>query len=110
MHSFNSYRDIHLSVKGRLERWNSNVGFEIKWDRNRDPNQRLAVAFNTRAIENSNMNQYEGRAILEYPNHVTAASFSIQHQGKVLFSQNISVSKYTYNPTTEKFLNTSLLN
>ena len=73
---------MQISAKGRLEPWNSNVGFEIKWDVNRDPNQKIVISFITKAIASAVLNQYEGRTALEYPGHVTAASFVIQHRGK----------------------------
>lgn len=81
LHTIFRYRDIQISAKGRLEPWNSNVGFEIKWDVNRNPNQKIVVSFITKSIASAVLNQYEGITSLEYPGHVTAASFVIQRRG-----------------------------
>lgn len=57
-------RDVHLAVWARNRLNHQAAGCEIKWDANRDPNQKLAVIVD---LTKPAPYHYEGNAILSYP-------------------------------------------
>lgn len=76
------YRDIYFAVRGKLKRWNSNIGFELKWDVNRDPSQKMVFSFITDSFSQANQNQYSAKLLFEYPGHITEASLLAQYKRK----------------------------
>lgn len=89
----NRYRDIRLAARGTLQRWNSNVGLELKWDVNRDPSQKLVISFTTRSSVYASRSEYNARFNFEYPGHISMASFIVQHQGRLFKTELQSGSK-----------------
>nr|XP_022900792.1 uncharacterized protein LOC111413892 [Onthophagus taurus] len=57
-------RDIHLEMWGHNKESHKDLGLEIKWDANRDPNQKLAV---TIYIANPGPYDYRGNLDVSYP-------------------------------------------
>ncbi|KRT82860.1 hypothetical protein AMK59_3749 [Oryctes borbonicus] len=57
-------RDIHLAMWGHNKEAHKAIGFEIKWDANRDPNQKLVV---TAQISNPAPYNYDGNFVIAYP-------------------------------------------
>jgi hypothetical protein len=61
------YRDISIYGKGFANEWNSHTIFEIKWDANRDPDQKFSVTFKTNTSNIVNGEQFLGLLVIEYP-------------------------------------------
>lgn len=89
----NRHRDIRLAARGTLQRWNSDVGLELKWDVNRDPSQKIVINFNTRSAVFASRSEYNARFIFEYPGHISMASFIVQHQGKFSYLGTYSIGR-----------------
>lgn len=58
------YRDIHLAAWGFSKEMRKAAGMEIKWDANRDPNQKLAITVDFTSPKSLD---YKGNFILSYP-------------------------------------------
>ncbi|XP_012252389.2 uncharacterized protein LOC105683963 [Athalia rosae] len=61
------WRDVHLIVRGIDEIAKKEVGLEIKWDANRDPNLKFATAFQLVRQRNSNSRNVSATGMVTYP-------------------------------------------
>ncbi|KAF5274561.1 hypothetical protein FQA39_LY07173 [Lamprigera yunnana] len=61
---FDRFRDIHLELWNHNKEFHKTGGFEIKWDANRDPNQKLIATIEFR---NPELYNYVGNFVISYP-------------------------------------------
>lgn len=72
------YRDIHISLRGIHNSAKTNAGFDICWDVNRDPTQRIVLT--VESLTKGYLN-YEGKFIIEYPGRVITALLEFSQRG-----------------------------
>lgn len=78
------YRDVFIYGKGYAKEWNSHMVFEIKWDANRDPDQKFSVIFITNTSDIYDGEQFLGRLIVEYPDRIVNADLELKYIGIVV--------------------------
>lgn len=76
------YRDISIYGKGFAKEWNSHTVFEIKWDANRDPDQKFSVTFKTNTSDIVDGEQFLGLLIIEYPGRIINTDLLLKYMGK----------------------------
>lgn len=75
------YRDISIYGKGFANEWNSHTIFEIKWDANRDPDQKFSVTFKTNTSDIVDGEQFLGLLVIEYPGRTVNTDLELKYIG-----------------------------
>nr|XP_018903254.1 PREDICTED: uncharacterized protein LOC109034507 [Bemisia tabaci] len=75
------HRDIHVGVHGIHEKQKTDTGFFVKWDANRDPNQKLALTLLTASTDSASTFEYSVKLLFEYPSHLITGSALLERQG-----------------------------
>jgi hypothetical protein len=78
------YRDVFIYGKGYAKEWNSHMVFEIKWDANRDPDQKFLVTFKTNTSDIYDGEQFLGQLIIEYPDRIVNVDLELKYIGIVV--------------------------
>lgn len=73
------YRDIHIAAWGFNKETHKAAGMQLKWDANRDPNQKLAVTVDFLNLEPYN---YKGNFIVSYPGRTINGASDFLVKGK----------------------------
>lgn len=76
------YRDISIYGKGFANEWNSHTIFEVKWDANRDPDQKFSVTFKTNTTNIVDGEQFLGLLVIEYPGRTVNADLELKYIGR----------------------------
>jgi len=79
------YRDISIYGKGFANEWNSHTIFEIKWDANRDPDQKFSVTFKTNTSDIVDGEQFFGLLVIEYPGRTVNTDLELKYIGRYYF-------------------------
>lgn len=74
------YRDIHIAAWGFNKETHKAAGLQLKWDANRDPNQKLAVTLDFLNTEPYN---YKGNFIISYPGRTINGAFDFLVKGTI---------------------------
>lgn len=82
------YRDISIYGKGFAKGWNSDTVFEIKWDANRDPDQKFSVTFKTNTSNIFDGEQFLGLLVIEYPGRTVNTDLELKYIGNEYNSRN----------------------
>ncbi|XP_025406452.1 uncharacterized protein LOC112680523 [Sipha flava] len=90
------YRDVFIYGKGYAKEWNSHMVFEIKWDANRDPDQKFLVTFKTNTSDIYDGEQFLGQLIIEYPDRIVNVDLELKYIGQHYFIS----SSVEWNPTS----------
>ena len=67
------------------------MGFEVKWDANRDPNQKLIVTVD---ISNPVPYNYEGNFVVSYPGKTINGLYTFLWDGKLFLFKNRNLYEY----------------
>lgn len=78
------YRDVSVYGKGFAKEWNAHTVFEIKWDANRDPDQKFSVTFKTNTSDIADGEQFLGQLIIEYPGRIVNTDLQLKYIGRRL--------------------------
>lgn len=73
------YRDIHIAAWGFKKDTHKAAGLQLKWDANRDPNQKLAIAVD---FLNPEPYDYKGNFIVSYPGRSISGAFDFLLKGE----------------------------
>jgi len=88
------YRDVSVYGKGFAKEWNSHTVFEIKWDANRDPDQKFSVTFKTNTSDIADGEQFLGLLIIEYPGRIVNTDLQLKYIGTRSLYDDFTVSDY----------------
>lgn len=88
------YRDVSIYGKGFAKEWNSHTMFEIKWDANRDPDQKFLVNFKTNTSDIDDGEQFLGQLLIEYPGRIVNTDLELKYTGTVPVVGNNLVKIY----------------
>ncbi|XP_050528812.1 uncharacterized protein LOC126898616 isoform X2 [Daktulosphaira vitifoliae] len=91
------YRDVSIYGKGFAKEWNSHVVFDIKWDANRDPDQKLYVTFITNTSDIIDGERFYGLTIVEYPGRIIKTDLELKYIGQHYYV----LSSFEWNPTSK---------
>lgn len=69
--------------KGYAKEWNSHTVFEVKWDANRDPDQKFSVTFKTNTSDIDEGERFLGEVVIEYPGRTVSTDLELKYTGKV---------------------------
>lgn len=78
------YRDVSVYAKGFTKDWNSQTVFELKWDANRDPDQKFLVNFKTNTSDINDGEQFLGLLMIEYPGRIVNTNLELKYIGMVI--------------------------
>lgn len=84
------YRDVSIYAKGYAKEWNSHTVFDIKWDANRDPEQKFSVTFKTNTSDIVDGEQFLGLLVIEFPGRIVNIDLHLKYIGEV---DNICIKK-----------------
>jgi len=79
--AWSRYRDISIYGKGFAKEWNTHTIFEIKWDANRDPDQKFSVTFKTNTSDIVDGEQFLGLVVIEYPGRTVNIDLELKYMG-----------------------------
>ncbi|XP_060856834.1 uncharacterized protein LOC132934536 [Metopolophium dirhodum] len=91
------YRDISIYGKGFANEWNSHTIFEVKWDANRDPDQKFSVTFKTNTTNIVDGEQFLGLLVIEYPGRTVNTDLELKYIGQHYFL----LSSFEWDPTSK---------
>ncbi|KAF5300365.1 hypothetical protein FQR65_LT00986 [Abscondita terminalis] len=86
------FRDIHLELWSHNKEFHKTAGLEMKWDANRDPNQKLIV---TVEFRNPELYIYAGNFVISYPGRAINGVFDFY----VKDGSFLTRSQLTWSPT-----------
>lgn len=89
------YRDISIYGKGFAKEWNSHTIFEIKWDANRDPDQKFSVTFKTNTSDIVDGEQFLGLMVIEYPGRTVNVDLELSYMGMNITVTIIKNAQFT---------------
>jgi len=75
---------VSVYGKGFAKEWNAHTVFEIKWDANRDPDQKFSVTFKTNTSDIADGEQFLGQLIIEYPGRIVNTDLQLKYIGRRL--------------------------
>lgn len=75
------YRDVSVYGKGFAKEWNSHAVFEVKWDANRDPDQKFSLTFKTNTSDIVDGEQFLGLLVIEYPGRIVNVDLDLKYIG-----------------------------
>uniref|UniRef100_A0A1Y1LL77 Vitellogenin domain-containing protein n=1 Tax=Photinus pyralis TaxID=7054 RepID=A0A1Y1LL77_PHOPY len=78
------FRDVYVELWCDNKELHKTAGFEIKWDANRDPNQKLIV---TIEFKNPELYNYGGNLIISYPGRAVNGIFNLSLKSGQFFTQ-----------------------
>lgn len=73
-------RDIHLVMRGMTKEARKELGIEIKWDVNRDPDQKLVVSVE---FANPEAYNYNGNFLVAWPGRSVNGKFDFKIRGTI---------------------------
>ncbi|VVC30431.1 Hypothetical protein CINCED_3A001550 [Cinara cedri] len=91
------YRDVSIYGKGFAKEWNSHTVFEVKWDANRDPDQKFLVTFKTNTSDIDDGEKFLGEIVIEYPGRTVSTDLELKYIGQHYFI----FSTFEWNPTSK---------
>lgn len=80
-------RDLNLEIWGIAQRFSRNFGFELKWDANRDPSQKLILSYEFDAPKPK---VYIGNVLISYPDRTLNGKVFLSNEGP--YTGNLKLS------------------